>query len=120
VEGWLIHCLHRVLHLREKVIRATHDQVRFIIRSRYHLELDNQQFARLKARYVTRPSRPATRFELLRELRKGRKTSHGSVPSEYQLTGLRWLFSREGILAQQGEDQEQVDGADGEDTLQDG
>jgi hypothetical protein len=38
VEGWLVHCLHRVLHPQEEVIRATHDQARGIIRARYALE----------------------------------------------------------------------------------
>ena len=34
-------------------------------------------------------------FELVRETVQGYRTAGGSAPSEYALTGLGWLFSRE-------------------------
>ncbi len=53
------------------------------------------QVQRLKAKYVTRPGKPAARFELLRVLhtgRPGRGRTPGS-PSVYEVTGLGLLLT---------------------------
>jgi hypothetical protein len=95
VEAVIVHCLHKLLQTEEGVIKATNDQLRGIMRARHGLEPHPQQFARLKHTFITRPGKPAKRFELMRETAQGRRTAHGGIPSEYELTGLGWLFSRE-------------------------
>jgi hypothetical protein len=95
VEAVMMHCLHKLLHTKEGIIKATNDQLRGIMVARHGLEPHPQQFARLKHKFITRPGKPAARFELMRETVQGRRTAHGGIPSEYELTGLGWLFSRE-------------------------
>ncbi len=95
VEAVVVHCLHKLLQTEEGVVKATNDQLRGIMRARHGLEMDDRQFGRLKQKFITRPGKPAGRFELMRETAQGKRTAHGGIPSEYELTGLGWLFSRE-------------------------
>jgi hypothetical protein len=103
VEALVVHATHKV-NLGEfapadpdGVVVMTHDQVRAIARQRRGAEWDNRQFERLKSKYVGRPNdgKPAVRFELLREKRKGRKRPGGSagIASEYIATGIRALLA---------------------------
>src|SRR5262249_7984286 len=74
-----------VLHM------MTGGMVRAISTGRHEgIKLGNQQIERLKRKYIDRPSKPAERFELLREQRKGRwgKGDQPGTPSEYRVTGL--------------------------------
>lgn len=91
VEALLLHCRQKQKEDRNKPTRMTHAQIQTIIRDRHDIELDPQQFQRLKRKYVTLlpvdPNgevRPASRFELLREICKGRL----HTASEYEMTGL--------------------------------
>lgn len=95
MEAVLVHCWHIIRDTEEEIIRATNRQIRAIMLSRHGLGVDDSHFARIKRRYLTRPQKPASRFELLRETVQGRKTSHGGIPSQYALTGLGWLFDLE-------------------------
>jgi hypothetical protein len=103
VEALVIHATHKV-NLGEfspadpdAVVVMTHDQVRAIARRRRGAEWDNRQFERLKSKYVGRPNdgKPAVRFELLREKRKGRKSPGGpaGIASAYVATGIRALLA---------------------------
>ena len=74
-------------------LRVTHDQIRRIAAARFDLPMpvwDNRQIQRLKDKYITRPGRPATVFELMREVRKGERKlgEKVGVPSEYEPTGI--------------------------------
>ena len=56
---------------------------------------------RLKSKFVSRPDRPATRFELLRMTRRGQRShgGHRGTPSRYEPTGIeRLLTPQEGEL----------------------
>jgi hypothetical protein len=81
-----------------RVIRATNDQIKEIVAHRHQIHLHCEEFERLKRRYVSRPGdgKPATRFELLREVVKGKRGPAGQsgTPSEYQPTGLRFLLDK--------------------------
>ncbi len=75
----------------------TNDAVRAIIARRHGLPAwSDSKFERIKARYIARPGdgKPATRFELLREVLKGFKRPGGpaGVPSEYLATGIGRLL----------------------------
>lgn len=50
--------------------------------------LANPQIERLKRKYISRPDKPATRFELAVQTVEGRP----GIPSEFVLTGLRQLL----------------------------
>ena len=102
VEALVVLTTYKILHTREysdeAVIRMTHDQIRQIASNRREgLEWGHQQVERLKCKYVTREAdgKPASRFELLREVLKGeRKRSHPrGRPSEYQPTGVLRLLT---------------------------
>jgi len=93
VEALLLHCRQKWKEAPGALIKMTHDQLKEIIVDRHEVELDPTQFQRLKRKYVTlfpvAPNgevRVASRYELLREVVKGRI---GGVPSEYEATGLR-------------------------------
>jgi hypothetical protein len=97
VEALLVQAIYKMHHTREYsddgVIRATHDQLGRIVGARHGgLRWAPQQIERLKRKYVTREGddKPASRFELLREVRKGER-GRGQArgrPSEYRPTGL--------------------------------
>jgi hypothetical protein len=91
VEALLLHCRQKWQESPGGPIRMTHDQAKEIIRVRHGIDLDPQQFQRLKRKFVTslpaevgKVVRPAERFELLREVKKG----YLGVPSESEVTGL--------------------------------
>jgi hypothetical protein len=97
VEALVVLTTYKILHTREyfdeAVIRMTHDQLRQVAGDRREgLEWGPQQVERLKRKYVTREAegKPASRFELLLEVRKGeRKPGHvQGRPSEYHPTGI--------------------------------
>jgi hypothetical protein len=77
----------------ESDLKMTGDQIREVARDRHKLGWCDTQIDRLKLKYITRPGKPAERFELLREIAKGhRKRGQApGVPSEYAMTGLRLL-----------------------------
>jgi hypothetical protein len=51
---------------------------------------DNTQIERLKQKYVTRPGKPASVFELIREVRKGgrKRSDKVGAPTQYEATGI--------------------------------
>lgn len=114
VEAILVHCWHIIRDTQEEVIRATNRQIRAIMLSRHGLDVDDSHFARLKHRFISRPQKPAARFELLRETVQGRKTSHGGIPSQYALTGLGWLLNLETTTGPERDDAEPESWDDGE------
>jgi hypothetical protein len=101
VEALVVQATYKLFHVREytedRVIRATHDQLRQIASDRHDgLRWAPEQIERLKRKYVTREGdgKPATRFELLREVRKGERGRGQSKgrPSEYRPTGILELL----------------------------
>lgn len=95
VEALIVQCFHKIVNTKETTIKMTNQQIKDIMQRRHGLDLDNQQMERLKARYVSRPGKPAKRCELLRETFKGRRTAHGGVPSEYKMVAIGWLLETE-------------------------
>ena len=91
VEALVVHFTHKLVNCHEPVLKATRDQLRQIIEDRQGIKLDNTQFNRHKKKYITRPDKPATRFELAIQTVEGRP----GVASEYELTGLVRLLSPE-------------------------
>jgi hypothetical protein len=84
-------------------VHMTHDQLRRIAVSRFHLEMpvwENAQIDRLKRKFINRlkcngEREPATRFELLREISKGERPRRGDrgTPSKFEPTGIE-IFMR--------------------------
>jgi hypothetical protein len=103
VEALVIHATHKLATGEYRpddpagLIVMTHNQVRQIAKHRHGVEWDNKQIERLKRKYISRPDddKPAARFELLREVRKGHKQPGGpaGTPSSYQATGIRQLLA---------------------------
>ena len=91
VEALVVHFTHKLVNCHEPVLKATRDQLRQIIEDRHGIKLDNSQFNRHKKKYITRPDKPATRYELAIQTVKGKP----GTPSEYELTGLLHLLSPE-------------------------
>jgi hypothetical protein len=101
VEALLVQAIYKIHHTREYsddgVIRVTHDQLGRIVGARHRdLRWAPQQIERLKRKYVTRErdGKPASRFELLLEVRKGER-GRGQArgrPSEYRPTGILRFF----------------------------
>ena len=100
VQALLSQALHqRSSRPEESNLLFTHDQIRQIaaIRSGRSLPVwDNQQFQRLKRKYITREGKPAERHELLREVQKGQRGQgrNPGQPSEYEVTGLTQLLAK--------------------------
>ena len=95
VEGLIVHVIHRRTVEPGDLFRMTNDQLRTIVADRYSgKDWDDTQFERLKAKYITRPSKPATRFELLLELEKGSRKRGEMIgkPSTYRPTGVMALL----------------------------
>jgi hypothetical protein len=101
VEALVIQTMHKILHTREylddRVIQMTQDQIRQIAGSRHEARnWGPQQLERLKCKYLTRDGdgKPTTRFELLREIRKGfrKRGQKSGEPSAYQPTGVMLLL----------------------------
>jgi hypothetical protein len=93
VEVLLVVAIYQRDQQDEATIRVTHDQIRRIAAARFDLPMpvwDNRQIQRLKDKYITRPGRAATVFELMREVRKGERKlgEKVGVPSEYEPTGI--------------------------------
>src|SRR4051812_34483809 len=91
VEALVVYFTYKVTILRESPLKATRDQIRDIVQERHGITLANPQFERLKKRYITRPDKPAERFELAIQTVEGRQ----GVPSEYELTGLLQFMPEE-------------------------
>jgi hypothetical protein len=97
VEALMVLVLHKIQtgeFARDGVIRMTDQQLVEIATDR-HPEVtwvSNQQIERAKRKFIGRPSddKPAGRFELLREIRKGDRKPGQAVgtPSEYDATGI--------------------------------
>jgi hypothetical protein len=69
----------------------TNDQLSQIVADRYPaIGWLPQQFERLKAKYITRPEKAATRFELMAEIEKGTRERGQRIgtPSVYKPTGI--------------------------------
>src|SRR5262249_16711527 len=72
LEGWLVHCIHKLRDTQEGLpIKATRQQILEIIEGRDGLVLVNEQFERLKKRFISRDGKPAIRVELLRQVKTG-------------------------------------------------
>jgi hypothetical protein len=100
VEALAVMTTYKILHTREysdeAVVRMTHDQLKQIAADRNKgLVWGPQQVERLKRKYVTREAdgKPASRFELLREVLKGERKPGQALgrPSEYRPTGILQL-----------------------------
>jgi Bifunctional DNA primase/polymerase, N-terminal len=92
VESVLVHSLHKLAIEPGELIRMTGDQIRAVASDRaLGGDWTDMQMERLKAKYFWRPGKPATRYELLREIVKGDRRPGLTVgtPSEYLATGLR-------------------------------
>jgi hypothetical protein len=99
MELWFVEALIVLAALKdscgESAFRMTNDQVVAVMQSRHpEAKVGVQTFERLKRRYVSRPGKPAERFELLRETFKGSRKpgQQVGVPSEYERTGLAGLL----------------------------
>lgn len=101
VEALTVQASYKMFHtgeyLEDGVIRATHEQLGRIAGARHGgLRWAPQQIERLKRKYVTREGdgKAASRFELLREVRKGERGRGGARgrPSEYRPTGILRFF----------------------------
>ena len=88
----IVHAMHKRFNTREAILKMTHAQLREIIRSRHprgqEWRRDNKQIGRLKKRFITQEGRPAEKYELLRETRKGKP----GIPSEYEPTGIEFFL----------------------------
>lgn len=91
VEALVVYFTYKLQVAREAVLKATRDQLNWIIKDRHDIDLDNRQFERLKSRFITRTGKPANRYELAVQTLKGRQ----GVPSEFELTGLKGLLASE-------------------------
>lgn len=100
VEAWLVHCVHKILNTDETTIKATDRQIRVIMQARAGIAIVDANYYRLKRKFISRPGKPATKFELLKEVVKGRRQEGelSGTPSEYELTGLGWLFDQPGAF----------------------
>jgi Bifunctional DNA primase/polymerase, N-terminal len=97
-EEWFVEALVSLLVYKgrssqERTLLATNSQIGRIAVLRRAAEprsWDNQQIERLKRKYITRPGKRATIFELVREVRKGAcgKGTEAGTPSEYEPTGI--------------------------------
>jgi hypothetical protein len=98
VEALIVLVTHK-RRLGESPISMTNAQVQALVTERHpDTPLEHRQtFERLKERYITRQNgeKPASRFELLREIRKGtRKPGQAvGIPSEYEATGIERLLA---------------------------
>jgi len=88
IEALVIYFTYKVAHLAESPPKATNDQLRWPIQDRHGKQWANQTFDREVAKYVTRPRRPATHYELAAQTVVG----HPGDPYEYELTGLLALM----------------------------
>ncbi len=79
---------YKVDHLEENPPKATHRQLAELIEDKSGLKLGCVQFERLFRKYITRPGKPAERYELAIQT----KTGWPGVASEYRLTGVLRLM----------------------------
>jgi hypothetical protein len=88
----IVHAMHKRINTREAILKMTHAQLREIIQFHHprgqEWRGDNKQIGRLKKRFITQEGRPAEKFELLRETRKGKP----GIPSEYEPTGIEFFL----------------------------
>lgn len=104
VEALVVHCMHKARVEPGPMVRATNDQIAEIVADRYNLDIGHHQtFEILKAKYISRPNdgKFAKRYELLRELVKGKRdwrTGQPGTPSEYERTGIAFLLDPEATL----------------------
>ncbi len=94
VDAWACYSAYK-LGLGEAPMKMTRQQVSAIMSGLGVPETQPQQYERLLRKYVTRAKKPAERFELAIQTRKGRQ----GVPSEFQPTGVLELLSAVAGLA---------------------
>ena len=95
VRAFTVYMTYKVGYLGEQPPKMTHRQIGDLVHERSGLMLTCVQFERLLVKYVTRPEKPATRFELAVQTAKGRP----GIPSEYELTGMLQLITAVGHLS---------------------
>jgi Bifunctional DNA primase/polymerase, N-terminal len=92
VTALIVHAMYKRFYTHEATIKMTHAQLREIIQDRHprgqEWRGDNKQIGRLKKRFITQQRRPAEKYELLRETRKGKP----GIPSEYEPTGIEFFL----------------------------
>lgn len=86
----LVQAVHEIEMGRVGPIKFTRDQLRKMAKERYGVKWDNQQFNRMKAKFIDRPDKPpATHLSLLRQVETGQWAKAGEArPSAYEPTGL--------------------------------
>lgn len=96
VEALLVRAIHEAEHNQDGTIRFTGDQLREVAADRHPgLVWRPQQLERLKAKYIDRPDKPASRCSLLRQVKAGNRatTTEPARPSVYEVTGLAGLLA---------------------------
>jgi hypothetical protein len=85
--------------VRDGEFLATDEQVWEIIADRHgdKVRWHRETNRRLKSQYITRPGKPARRFELLEEISKRKRGTNQDVgsPSKYRMTGIKCLLDVE-------------------------
>jgi Bifunctional DNA primase/polymerase, N-terminal len=95
----VVHVIYKINSEPGELIHMTGDQIRQVASDRgFAGRWDDRQMERLKRKYFWRPGKPATRFELLREVVKGdRKPGvKAGTPSAYAATGIRVFLTDPG------------------------
>ena len=95
VEAIAVHALHEIALGRSGAFKFTRDQIREIASDRHpDIRWDNQQFERLKSKFIDRSGKPATRTSLLRQISAGNRAYGKKVaaPSCYEPTGIASLI----------------------------
>jgi hypothetical protein len=88
--------IYKAVHLHEPSPKCTRQQLAQLIEDQTRLKIGRAQIARMFRKYITRPDRPAERFELAIQIVTGRP----GIPSEFRLTGVLVLMgSPDGRLA---------------------
>ena len=98
MEAVIVHVTHK-RSIGESPVSMTNEQIAEIVAER-HPDVSVKHpktFEELKRRYITREKdgKPASRFELLREIRKGERKPGQSIgiPSDYETTGILRLLT---------------------------
>ena len=84
VRAFTAYMTYKVFQLREHPPKATLKQLAQLIEEQSGLRFVSVQLERMCLKYISRPSKPAERFELAIQTVKGRP----GVPSEFHLTGI--------------------------------
>lgn len=98
VAALAVHATYQRGHAPDDLVRVTDAQVLRIVADRVPGAQPWRpiQMERLKRKYLSRPGKPASRFELLRLVCQGRPGRGGAAgsPSVYEVTGLAILLDR--------------------------